>query len=78
LVLLIQQSGLVRPRGDFYSKVAISLGVNPLPYGKIAFQALSLTTLRRGYSYHCGSASDTLAQFRGLAISLRARLQEIT
>jgi hypothetical protein len=36
---LIQQSGLVRPRGQFYSEVAISLGVNPSPYGKIALSA---------------------------------------
>src|SRR5215472_5584284 len=32
---------------------------------------------RGGFSYHCGSASDTLAQCRGLAISLGARLREI-
>ena len=61
-----------------YSEVAISLGVNPLPYDKIALQVLSLTTLRGGFSYRCGSASDTLTRFQGLAISLRARLREIT
>src|SRR5215831_20699400 len=33
---------------------------------------LELDDIARGFSYHCGSASDTLAQFRGLAISLRA------
>src|SRR5215467_9458356 len=38
---------------------------------KSPFRVLSLTTLR-GVFPTIGSASDTLAQFRGLAISLRA------
>ena len=39
---------------------------------KSPFQVLSLTTLRGGFSYHCGSASDTLARSRALAIGLCA------
>ena len=56
----------------FYSEVAISLGVNPPSYGKVALQVLSLTTIARGFSYHCGSASDLLSSDGWLAISLRA------
>jgi hypothetical protein len=32
-----------------YSEVAISPGVNPLPYGKIALQVLELDDIARGF-----------------------------